>query len=61
MQSAHTHTHRHTQREGERASEQKQPPSDVFFQILGGVPFAAGLELEGVGVDGGLGAVKRQL
>lgn len=37
-------------REGEREREgatQKQPPSDVLFQILGGVPFSAGLELEG--------------
>lgn len=41
--------------------QQKQPPSDRFFQFLGGVPLTAGLELEGVGVDGGLGAVRRQL
>lgn len=40
---------------------QKQPPSDAFLQNLGGVPFAAGLELEGVGVDGGLGAGRQRI
>lgn len=39
-----------------RGRTQKQPPSDAFFQNLGGVPFAAGSELEGVWCGWGAGS-----